>query len=90
MDFSIVTKAGISKSEFAKLMKTSRTTVHSWMNGGGVHAMIQGRLRRTLSLMALARTAGDLPLPPSVPRKDRVKAIVAVLRKHNAVTPTAD
>lgn len=87
MDFSIVTKAGITKSEFAKLMRTSRTTVHSWMNGGGVHSMIQARLRRTLQLLEEAKSAGDLPIPSSVPRKDRIAAIAKVLKQHNAVTP---
>lgn len=89
MDFSIITKAGITKSEFAKLMRTSRTTVHSWLNGGGIHAMIQGRLRRTLALLVVAQAAGDLPISNAVPRKDRVQAIAKILKHHNAVT-TAD
>jgi len=88
MDISIVTKAGITKSEFARIMRTSRTTVHSWMSGGGVHAMIVGRLRRMMTIIGKAVEAGDLPLAKDMPRKDRAHAIAAALKKHN--TASAD
>lgn len=87
MDISIVTKADITKSEFAKIMRTSRTTVHSWMAGGGVHSMISSKLRRTLALIAKAVDEGDLPLPKDTPRKERAPAIAGILKKHHASTP---
>ena len=81
MDFSVIDKAGVSKTEFAKLMRTSRTTVHSWMGGGGSHAMISTRLRRVLSTMERAVKAGRLPLKGAVARKDRVPAITKILKE---------
>ena len=86
MDFSIVTKAGITKSEFARIMKTSRTTVHSWMAGGGVHAMIRARLVRMLTIVNDAVVAGDLPVPKDTPQKERAKAIASALKKHSTAS----
>jgi hypothetical protein len=87
MNLSILVKADISKTEFAKIMRTSRTTVHSWMNGGGIHSMVSTRLRRTLNVIETAVNTGDLPLNRDVPRKERLDAIVYALKKHNVQPP---
>lgn len=89
MDFSIVIKAGLTKTDFARLMRTSRTTVHNWFGGGGVHTLIVAKVRRTLRLLNDAVDAGDLPLPHDTPKKERAAKVVAVLKKHNAAS-TAD
>lgn len=88
MKLDIVDKAGVNKSEFARIMRTSRTTVHSWYNGGGVHSMAQSRLRRTLLLLELAVKARDLPLPDDIRRPDREAAIARILKKHNEAART--
>lgn len=82
MDLSIVTKAGLTKQEFAKLMKVSRTTVHNWFGGAGVHVQVSERLDKALAVIARAVEAGDLPLPYGVVRAQRAAKIAAAIRKN--------
>lgn len=84
MDFEIVKKAGINPTEFAKIMKTSRTTVYSWYRGGGIHAMVATRLNRVLGLIDAAVENGDLPLA-EIPREERLVAITRALKKQKNV-----
>ncbi len=82
MDLSIVTKAGLTKQEFASLMKVSRTTVHNWFGGAGVHVQVSERLEKALAVIARAVEAGDLPLPYGVTRAQRTTKIAEAIRKH--------
>lgn len=82
MDLSIVTKAGLTKQEFAKLMKVSRTTVHNWFAGAGVHVQMSERLDKALGVITKAVDAGDLPLPYGVTRAQRATKIAEAIRKH--------
>lgn len=82
MDFTILDRSGMTKAEFAKLMRVSRVTVYKWAKGSNVRKSIEPRLKRALSLIGKAVKGGMLPLSDDVPREERLMKIVDVLKRY--------
>lgn len=80
MDFSIVTKAGISQVNFAKVIGVSRVSVCKWMTGkASPHLLHARRIKQLLSAIELAVEDGDLPLPAGMEPGAAIKRIKHII-----------
>jgi transcriptional regulator with XRE-family HTH domain len=74
MDFTILTRAGVTQGQFAELVGVSRPTVNTWVKGrwspGPRH---KHRAEKALRLIAEAIERGVLPAPTAI-AADRLAA----------------
>jgi len=83
MDFTIVTKAGISQSDFAKIIGVSRVSVSKWMTGKAApHHLHAKRIGQLVTAVHMATEAGDLPLPKGLDSNQVVRRVKQVLVTH--------
>nr|MBS3785165.1 hypothetical protein [Anaerolineae bacterium] len=62
-DFSPLTQAQITQTEFAKLLGVSRLTVINWMQGNDPSSFLRRPLRVVLHEIQTAVDRGELPGP---------------------------
>ena len=80
MDYSLITQARITQTEFARLVGVTRCTVSLWKNGHwNPHRYIRTTVERTLECIDDALHVGTLPLPPGT--ANRSEAIAAALHQ---------
>lgn len=82
MDFEIVTRAGLSQSEFGQLIGVSRLTAHNYMTGKTEpHKMIQGRVTKVVDLLTKLVVRGTLPTTISPRDRDARGRMMTKLTK---------
>jgi len=80
MDFSVVKKAGLYQHEFGDLCGVSRVTVNLWVRTPTKpHPLIRNKVKDILSGLQSAVSAGALPIPNNVPKKNRMEKIRQVV-----------
>lgn len=81
LDFDVVTQAGMTQKEFARLCGVDRVTVNLWVRGKmQPHKFIRDNIVTLLSNVSAAVQAQKLPLPEGTPhakRQDLIDAIMA-------------
>lgn len=83
MDLSPFTRAGLKQKEIGHVVGVSNTTAGLWMRGKrNVHHLIESRVQDTLSRVQKAVEAGDLPLPATTPREERLEQILDILDRY--------
>lgn len=86
LDFTIVTRAGLTQKEFALLSGVSRVTVNLWVRGKmSPHRFIKARTAKVISTLDEAIAQGALPLPATVEPPDRGRAIKQAFKQAYAV-----
>lgn len=83
MDLTIISKAGLTQSQFAELVGVSRVTVNTWSQGRfRPQQRIRPRVIRALKLLEAAVENGTLPVKedPDAPIKARLEEIASQLR----------
>ena len=76
LDFTIVTRAGLTQKEFALLSGVSRVTANLWVRGKmSPHRFIRARTAKVISTLEDAVAQGALPLPDTVESAARGAAI---------------
>lgn len=74
--------AKLTQGEFAKLLGVSRVTVNMWVMGHHrPHKIVEGRVAKSLDLLARAVSDGSLPLSPNYRPKERIVQIKTVFAK---------
>jgi len=82
MDFTVVSKAGLTQREFATLCGVSRVTVNLWVKGKMRPCrFIAPFVQDTLDAINHAMSKGRLPLPGKSDRKERVDLLLKALTK---------
>ncbi len=82
LDFTIITRAGLTQNEFAVLSGVSRVTVNLWAKGHmGPHRYIKNRTTKVIDTLELAVANGALPLPSGVKADERAAAIKAAFKQ---------
>lgn len=71
LDFSVIERAGLTQSEFAKLVNVTRVTVNHWVNGGTPSNFLKRVVAGYLGDLQDAVDKGILPqalvhMPPSM------------------------
>ena len=85
LDFTIVTRAGLTQKEFALLSGVSRVTANLWVRGKmSPHRFIRARTAKVISTLEAAVAQGALPLPTTVKPDDRVRAVKTAFRQAYA------
>ncbi len=82
MDFTILDKAGVRQTEFAKLVGVSKIAVHKWTKGGGVDKRHSDKISKMLTAIGGATFGGYLPIAPGTPNAERIKATQTALVKY--------
>lgn len=81
LDFSVIERAGLTQSEFAKLVNVTRVTVNHWVNGGTPSNFLKKVVAGYLADLQLAIDKELLPqalvhMPPGTgAAEDRWEAI---------------
>ena len=84
MDFSLIHRADVRQHEFADLCGVTRVTVNLWVQGKMMpHRFIRAHIETALDGVAAALESAQLPLPPSIPKHQRLQAL------RTAVAPAA-
>lgn len=84
MDFTLISRAGLTQAEFAHLCGVSRVTVSLWVNGHAVpHYLHDGHIAGALAV--LQRGLADNRFPVKVPLGDAQRAA----KVHDAYWETA-
>lgn len=81
MDFSVISRAGLTQSEFAAAVGVSRVTVNTWVRGKmKPHRYITKKVSEALAHLSACIEAGDLPAtgPDKKDKLARLHAIVLV------------
>lgn len=76
MDFSVINKAGLTQGELAWLCGVSRVTANKWLNGKGVHFLLEAQVSKTLNAVSAAIDHEILPNldePQPVPKYGMVR-----------------
>jgi DNA-binding XRE family transcriptional regulator len=82
MDFTIITKAGLTQQEFGALVGVSRVTTNTWVRGKmEPHRFIKAQVAAVLRALQKAVKGGDLPLM-NVAAKQRAARITDALAAH--------
>lgn len=82
MDFTVVSKAGLTQREFAALCGVSRVTVNLWVKEKMKPCrFIAPFVKDTLEAIEHAIEKKRLPLAAKTSRKDRVELILKALTK---------
>lgn len=94
LDFSVIERAGISKTELATITGVSRTSVQNWTKKSATPSVFVARvIGQTLADLQRAVDQNLLPdqldgLPPSGPHKETrlqlIKDILAQVRRQDA------
>jgi transcriptional regulator with XRE-family HTH domain len=80
MDFTLLTRAGMTQREFADISGVSRATVNMWSTAKmKPHRYIEDRIASVLAAVKSAIENDALPLPRSVPKHQRLAALQAAL-----------
>lgn len=67
MDFEVIDRAGLTQSQFARLVDVSRVTVNTWVKGHYRPSQyVRGRVIRALELIKQAHVEGKLPIRPGI------------------------
>lgn len=82
MDFTVLAKAGVRQTEFAKLVGVSKIAVHKWTKGGGVDKRHADKIMKLLRTIGAAADSGYLPVNDGIPNDERIKAIQLALVKQ--------
>lgn len=84
MDFSLLARADVRQHEFADLCGVTRVTVNLWVQGKmAPHRFIKDNIETVMAGLAAAVESARLPLPPSIPKHQRMQAL------RDAVAPAA-
>lgn len=79
---SLLEEAGLSLSDYARLLGVSRVTIHSWSKGkANPHKLLANKNNKLMSAVTAAVALGDLPLL-DVPRSERMSKLKGVLVRH--------
>lgn len=87
LDFSVIERAGLTQSEFAKLVNVTRVTVNHWVNGGTPSNFLKRVVAGYLTNLQTAIDKELLPqalehIPPSMgAAEERWKVIDDVLTR---------
>lgn len=87
LDFSVIERAGLTQSEFAKLVSVTRVTVNHWVNGGTPSNFLKKVVAGYLDDLQIAIDRELLPqalvhMPPSMgAAEERWEAIDDVLTR---------
>ena len=82
MDFTVVSKAGLTQGEFAALCGVSRVSVNLWVNGKMKPCRyVAKHVTDTLNAVEYALDQKRLPLAAKTPRKARIELILKALTK---------
>lgn len=73
MDFTTISRAGLTQREFADLVGVSRVTTNMWVTGKmAPHRFIKDNVEAVLLALNTAIENDQFPLPKSVPKHQRV------------------
>lgn len=76
MDFTLITRADLRQHEFADLCGVTRVTVNLWVQGKMMpHRFIRAGIEAHLDALSAALACGQLPLPPSIAKHQRLQAL---------------
>ena len=75
MDYRVIIKAGITQSEFGKLMGVSRVTANRWMRGHEPYRLVHDQIVDMLARIEEAVEDNKLPLPIKHDHAERYQAI---------------
>jgi transcriptional regulator with XRE-family HTH domain len=80
MDFSIIAKAGLSQTDFSKIIGVSRVSVSKWVTGKAKpHQLHTKRITQLVTAIQMATEAGDLPLPKGMDSSQVVRRVKQIL-----------
>lgn len=66
MDFSVISRAGLTQQQFGQLVGVNRITVNTWIGGRySPNNRLRPRVLKALQLLADAVKAGTLPIDDS-------------------------
>jgi DNA-binding XRE family transcriptional regulator len=93
LDFSVISRAGLTQQEFATIGGVSRVTVNMWVKGRmAPHRFISAKIAALLRHLENAIEHASLPLPVNTPKGDRVVSFKRVISgeviraQHDAAT----
>jgi transcriptional regulator with XRE-family HTH domain len=74
MDFTTISRAGLTQREFADLAGVSRVTTNMWVTGKmSPHRFIKDNVDALLKALDSALSYDQFPLPKSIPKHQRVE-----------------
>lgn len=84
-DFTPIKDANLRPHDLAKLVGVGRVTASGWLNGRHQpHPILNERVQRVIDLVKASvdeGAAGDLPVPATVPARERWAYVDAAIRK---------
>lgn len=80
MDYMPFARAGLSNTEIAELLDVTRHSVGNWLSGSRrPHFLLEERVTTLLDRVNEAVQDGELPLDPSINRKERLNRIKEII-----------
>ena len=75
--------AQLTTNDIRLLFGICRQTAAGWLSGRHQPHFLRGdTVKQTLAIVTIALEAGDLPLNRSIPRRERLMHLHAILKKH--------
>jgi len=90
MDFSIITRAGISQADFAELLGVSRVTVNHCINKPGYKLTTENATKAEGILHILERLLELEKLPRAIAPKDKAAKALLMAQLHKVVQKHLD
>jgi DNA-binding XRE family transcriptional regulator len=79
---TMLRNAGMSLSDYARLLGVTRVTIHSWSHGRSQpHKLLREKNEELMSAVTRATDAGELPLK-GVSRSNRVEVMKTTVFRH--------
>lgn len=79
----VKSKAGLTPTDFSRLLGISRVTASLWFNDRAKpHHLLANKLKKLLDAIRAAVEAGDLPSPEGLTREERSAHITKVMSRH--------
>lgn len=76
MDFSMISRSGLTQREFGALCGVGRVTVNLWIAGKmGPHRYIRDTVERALSMVSAALDDSKLPFSNTATKEERQAAV---------------
>ena len=83
--FSVLDKSGVRITDFARLTRITRATLHRWRTGGNITDNLRRDLAYTYALrLDQATTAGKLPFTNKLKKHERVTALRKIISNTSA------
>lgn len=80
----LLTKAGVTVAEAAKLFRTTRPTIYHWMKGNvPTQGIVREYAERVAGVLERAVKAQDLPLAEGLSKEERQAALISAVRKNS-------